>query len=253
VASKRVEVPANGRVKVELEPLDVPYGFSRCEVRVAAEDGSVDAFPNDDASVFTVRRSDPERVAFIHVAGDARSQLYFGAALAESIGGATAATTGQDPRGRKIDGKRDPKLEPDPSLPAGVPATNVPVTTAILPPILLAAIPLPPAGTAVVPLPPSNKGGDSAPAMGGPAPTPGTALLASTTAVSFVSMAAATPPQSGAQQIPWIDPKSARLENAAPLLPIRDTPTPAIEKSSGIAAPSRATLASGRSLRATRV
>jgi hypothetical protein len=82
VASKRVEVPANWRVKVELEPLDVPYGFSRCEVRVAAEDGSVDAFPNDDASVFTVRRSDPERVAFIHAAGDARSQLYFGAALA---------------------------------------------------------------------------------------------------------------------------------------------------------------------------
>src|SRR5882724_10282695 len=73
----------------------------------------------------------------------ARGNMHFGAALAESIGGATAATTGQDPRGRKIDGKRDPKLEPDPSLPAGVPATNVPVTTAILPPILLAAIPLP--------------------------------------------------------------------------------------------------------------
>jgi hypothetical protein len=82
VAAKRVEVPANGRAKVELEPLDVPYGFSRCEVRVSAvEGGGPDAFAADDASVFAVRRSDPERVAFIHGAGDARSALYFGAAL----------------------------------------------------------------------------------------------------------------------------------------------------------------------------
>jgi hypothetical protein len=82
VASKRVDVPANGRVKVVLEPLDVPYGFSRCEVKVAAVDGAADAFPADDASVFTVRRSDPERVLFLHAAGDTRSQVYFGAALA---------------------------------------------------------------------------------------------------------------------------------------------------------------------------
>ncbi len=82
VAAKRVEVPANGRVKVELEPLDVPYGFSRCEVRVRAmEDGGSDAFPADDVSVFSVRRSDPERVLFVHGAGDSRSPLYFGAAL----------------------------------------------------------------------------------------------------------------------------------------------------------------------------
>jgi hypothetical protein len=82
VASKRVDVPANGRVKVLLEPLDVPYGFSKCEVRVASVDGGADAFPADDASVFTVRRSDPERVLFLHAAGDTRSQVYFGAALA---------------------------------------------------------------------------------------------------------------------------------------------------------------------------
>ncbi|MCU1321191.1 MAG: hypothetical protein JWM43_840 [Acidobacteriaceae bacterium] len=81
VASKRVEVPASGRVKVELELLDVPYGFSRCEVRVAAVDGAVDAFPADDASVFAVRRSDPERVLFVHGSGEARSAVYFGAAL----------------------------------------------------------------------------------------------------------------------------------------------------------------------------
>ncbi len=81
VASKRVDVPANGRAKVELEPLDVPYGFSKCEIRVSG-DGGPDAFPADDASVFAVRRRDPEKVAFLHTAGDTRSQLYFGAALA---------------------------------------------------------------------------------------------------------------------------------------------------------------------------
>jgi hypothetical protein len=81
VASKRVDVPANGRVKVDLEPLEIPYGFSRCEVRVTAVDGKADAFPADDASLFTVRRSDPERVLFVHGSGDGRSQVYFGAAL----------------------------------------------------------------------------------------------------------------------------------------------------------------------------
>ena len=34
VAPKKVDVPANGRATVEFEPLDVPYGESRCEVRV---------------------------------------------------------------------------------------------------------------------------------------------------------------------------------------------------------------------------
>jgi hypothetical protein len=82
VASKRVDVPANGRAKVELEPLDVPYGFSKCEVRVSDPGGGSDAFPADDASVFAVRRRDPEKVAFLHTAGDTRSQLYYGAALA---------------------------------------------------------------------------------------------------------------------------------------------------------------------------
>ena len=77
VASRKVDVPANGRATVEFTPLDVGYGFNRCEVRI--EGG--DAFPADDASVFAVRRSDPERVLFVHAAGDTRSALYFGAAL----------------------------------------------------------------------------------------------------------------------------------------------------------------------------
>jgi hypothetical protein len=55
----------------------VAYGFNRCEVRI--EGG--DAFPADDASLFVIRRSDPERVLFVHSANDTRSPLYFGAAL----------------------------------------------------------------------------------------------------------------------------------------------------------------------------
>ncbi|RSL15532.1 putative membrane protein (TIGR02226 family) [Edaphobacter aggregans] len=75
---KKVEVPADGRATVAFESLDVPYGANRCEVRIDAADG----FPVDDASSFAVKRADPERVLFVHQAGDSRSALYFGSALA---------------------------------------------------------------------------------------------------------------------------------------------------------------------------
>ena len=77
IATRRAEIPANGRATVEFAPLDVAYGFNRCEVRI---EGS-DALPADDASVFSVRRSDPERVLFVHASDDVRSAVYFGAAL----------------------------------------------------------------------------------------------------------------------------------------------------------------------------
>lgn len=77
IATRPVDVPANGRAAVEFTPLNVGYGWNRCEVRI----DSGDAFPADDAAVFGVRRSDPERVLFVHGAGDTRSPLYFGAAL----------------------------------------------------------------------------------------------------------------------------------------------------------------------------
>jgi hypothetical protein len=82
VATRRVDVPANGRTTVEFAPLDVNYGFNRCEVRI---EGS-DALPADDASVFAARRSDPQRVLFVHAAGDTRSATYFGAALKAAAG-----------------------------------------------------------------------------------------------------------------------------------------------------------------------
>ena len=63
VATRKVDVPANGRATVEFEPLDVPYGFNRCEVRI---EGGAMRFLRMTASVFAVRRSDPERVLFVH-------------------------------------------------------------------------------------------------------------------------------------------------------------------------------------------
>lgn len=81
IATRKVSVPANGRATVEFAPLDVGYGFNRCEVRVEGGHGESDAFPGDDGSVFTVKRSDPERVLFVHSLDDRRSAIYFGAAL----------------------------------------------------------------------------------------------------------------------------------------------------------------------------
>ena len=77
IASRKVEVPADGRATVEFTPIDVNYGFNRCAVRIESDD----AFPADDATVFTVRRSDPRRVLFVHSSRDTRSPVYFGSAL----------------------------------------------------------------------------------------------------------------------------------------------------------------------------
>jgi hypothetical protein len=85
VASRNVEVAAGGRATVEFPSLDVPYGFSRCEVRI----DSADSFPADDVSLFAVERADPQRVLFVYESSDARrSPLYFRSALAS---GAEAA------------------------------------------------------------------------------------------------------------------------------------------------------------------
>jgi aerotolerance regulator-like protein/VWA domain-containing protein len=77
IATRKVEVPADGRATAEFQPLDVPYGLNRCAIRI----DSADRFPADDISVFAVKRADPERVLFVHPSSDARSAVYFGAAL----------------------------------------------------------------------------------------------------------------------------------------------------------------------------
>src|ERR1700686_1506700 len=76
-ATKTVTVPANGRATVDFPALEVPYGFSRCEVKIDAADG----FPGDDLRRFAVQRSDPQKVLLIHGFSDNRSPLYVGAAL----------------------------------------------------------------------------------------------------------------------------------------------------------------------------
>jgi hypothetical protein len=76
-ATKSVAVPANGRATVDFPALEVPYGFSRCEVKIDSADG----FPADDLRRFAVERSDPQKVLLIHNYGDSRSPLYVGAAL----------------------------------------------------------------------------------------------------------------------------------------------------------------------------
>ena len=76
-ASKVVAVPANGRATVDFPALEVPYGFSRCEVKLDSADG----FPADDLRRFAVQRSDPQKALLIHNYGDNRSPLYVGAAL----------------------------------------------------------------------------------------------------------------------------------------------------------------------------
>jgi len=76
-ATKTVAVPANGRATVDFPVLEVPYGFSRCEVKIDSADG----FAADDLRRFAVERSDPQKVLLVHNNGDSRSPLYIGAAL----------------------------------------------------------------------------------------------------------------------------------------------------------------------------
>jgi Aerotolerance regulator N-terminal/von Willebrand factor type A domain len=79
-ATKTVAVPANGRASVEFPTLEVPYGFSRCEVKI----DSADALGADDLRRFAVQRSDPQKALLIHNYSDTRSPLYVGAALSSA-------------------------------------------------------------------------------------------------------------------------------------------------------------------------
>ncbi len=80
IVTQKVQIPANGRATVEFNSLNVPYGFSRCAVRI----DSADALPADDISYFAVERRDPQQVLFLHQVSDKRSSIYFGAALGAS-------------------------------------------------------------------------------------------------------------------------------------------------------------------------
>jgi hypothetical protein len=77
VESKDLKVTADGRATVEFLTLDVPYGLTKCEVRI----DSADAFPQDDHWLFSVERADPKPALLIHAEGDTASPLYLKTAL----------------------------------------------------------------------------------------------------------------------------------------------------------------------------
>jgi hypothetical protein len=77
VETKDLKVAANGRATVEFLTLDVPYGLTRCEIRI---DGG-DSFPGDDHWYFSVERADPKPVVVVHGDNDNASTLYIRTAL----------------------------------------------------------------------------------------------------------------------------------------------------------------------------
>jgi Aerotolerance regulator N-terminal/von Willebrand factor type A domain len=78
--TRKVDVPGGGRASVQFQALDVPYGFTRCEVKI----DSADSLAADDSFLFAVERSDPQRVLFVHESSDTHSPLFFGGALASA-------------------------------------------------------------------------------------------------------------------------------------------------------------------------
>jgi aerotolerance regulator-like protein/VWA domain-containing protein len=76
-ASKPVDVSVNGRATAEFIGLDAPYGMNRGEIRI----DSGDAFAADDHYYFSVERSDPRPVLFVHTARDGRDLLYYRMAI----------------------------------------------------------------------------------------------------------------------------------------------------------------------------
>ena len=84
IARQSVLVPASGRVKVEFNGLDIPYGFAKCAVAVQGGD----TLASDDQYLFAVERTDPQRVVFQYGERSAGSALYFRNALDAATGGA---------------------------------------------------------------------------------------------------------------------------------------------------------------------
>lgn len=73
IATRVVAIPASGRAAAEIDSLELPYGLSRCSVRIDA----ADALPADDEYVFSVERADRKRGLFVFQPSDMRSALYF--------------------------------------------------------------------------------------------------------------------------------------------------------------------------------
>ncbi|HME10127.1 MAG TPA: VWA domain-containing protein, partial [Bryobacteraceae bacterium] len=79
--SKPVDVPANGRASVEFLALESPYGFHKGEIRIEPND----SLREDDRFPFSVERTDPRRVLFLHEGGQGRALLYYKTALESAV------------------------------------------------------------------------------------------------------------------------------------------------------------------------
>ncbi len=80
VATKPINVPANGRAQVEFLGFDVPYGQNRGEVRIEPHD----SLPQDDSYLFSVERADPRRILFLYAGGRNREAFFYKAAMESS-------------------------------------------------------------------------------------------------------------------------------------------------------------------------
>lgn len=77
VQTKTVEIPPNGRTRVEFVGLDASFGLNRGTVTI---DGS-DSLEADNHFNFGFERSEPRKVLFVHDARQARALTYYKAAL----------------------------------------------------------------------------------------------------------------------------------------------------------------------------
>ena len=100
IATRQVEVPASGRATAVIDSLELPYGFSRCSVRIDA----ADTLPADDEYGFAIERADRKRGLFVYQSSDTRSALYFDAAVKAA---AQAAVTLD-----KVTADRAPSVDP---------------------------------------------------------------------------------------------------------------------------------------------
>jgi hypothetical protein len=80
VSQKNVAVPASGRAQVEFTGFDVPYGANRGEIRIEPHD----KLPQDDSFLFSMDRTDPQKVLFLYSAGRGKDAFYYKAALESS-------------------------------------------------------------------------------------------------------------------------------------------------------------------------
>jgi Aerotolerance regulator N-terminal/von Willebrand factor type A domain len=80
IASKDVDIPANGHAEVEFTSFDVPYGAHHWAIRIEPHD----ELPNDDEFPFSMERSDPRKILFLYERGRTREAFYYRAAM-ESV------------------------------------------------------------------------------------------------------------------------------------------------------------------------